>query len=167
MGNIQDGKLNTADLKYCALDREIERLILNEGDLLFNRTNSPELVGKAAVFRGSTAMTFASYLIRVRSVDQVVDPDFVNYWLNSAWGRMWAHHVKTDGVSQSNINGTKLAAMPLPLPPIEEQQEIVRRASQMLGLADELNERIVRTERTVERTALAVLAKALRGELSA
>ena len=111
-------------------------------------------------------MTFASYLIRVRFAPDVADPDFVNFWINSAWGRVWARHVKTDGVSQSNINGTKLAAMPLPLPPIEEQREIVRRASQMLRLAEALLRRIDAATRRVERSSQAVLAKAFRGELT-
>jgi type I restriction enzyme S subunit len=166
MGNIQDGRLEVDDLKYCVCDREIERLILQEGDLLFNRTNSPELVGKAAVFHEPKTMTFASYLIRVRFADEVADPDFVNYWLNSAWGRAWARHVKTDGVSQSNINGTKLSAMPLPLPPIEEQHEIVRRASFMLASADGILDRLDRTSRVVDRSSQAVLAKAFRGGLT-
>ncbi|GAT02589.1 type I restriction modification system, specificity subunit [Mycolicibacterium fortuitum subsp. acetamidolyticum] len=165
MGNIQRGRLEFDDLKYCPSDREIERLVLRDGDLLFNRTNSPELVGKAAVFHEPVAMTFASYLIRVRFADDVADPDFVNYWLNSAWGRMWARHVKTDGVSQSNINGTKLGCMPLPLPPIEEQREIVRRASHMLAMADALLARIDETSRSVDRSSQALLAKTFRGEL--
>ncbi len=167
MGNIQNGALATDDLKYCELDHEIDRLILQDGDLLFNRTNSPELVGKAAVFHGSGAMTFASYLIRVRFVRGVADPDFVNFWINSAWGRMWARHVKTDGVSQSNINGTKLGAMPLPVPPIAEQREIVERASEMLAIADVLLNRFERVSRVIDRSSQAVLAKAFRGELIA
>lgn len=165
MGNIQRGRLEFDDLKYCPSDSEIERLVLLDGDLLFNRTNSPELVGKSAVFHEPAVMTFASYLIRVRFADDVADPDFVNYWLNSAWGRMWARHVKTDGVSQSNINGTKLGSMPLLLPPIEEQRVIVRRASQMLETADALLARVDRIARRVDRSSQAVLAKALRGEL--
>lgn len=166
MGNIQDGQLDLSDLKYCAADKEIERLLLKDGDLLFNRTNSPELVGKSAVFHGSDPITFASYLIRARFESDAAEPDFVNYWINSAWGRIWARHVKTDGVSQSNINGTKLGEMPLPLPPIEEQREIVRRASVMLELADSLAARINRAGRQVDRNSQAVLAKAFRGELT-
>jgi type I restriction enzyme S subunit len=165
MGNIQDGKLDTTDLKYCTPDHEIKRLMLRRGDLLFNRTNSPELVGKAAVFHETTPMTFASYLIRVRFAENVADPDFVSYWINSAWGRVWARHVKTDGVSQSNINGSKLALMPLPLPPFEEQRVIVERASQMLSAADRIAESIGKAEKQVERSSQAVLAKAFRGEL--
>jgi type I restriction enzyme, S subunit len=125
MGNIQDGRLDFTDLKYHALDREIERLLLRDGDLLFNRTNSPELVGKSAVYHGDQPISFASYLIRARLYPDVCDPDFANYWINSAWGRAWAHLAKTDGVSQSNINGTKLAAMPIPLPPIEGRRSSV------------------------------------------
>jgi type I restriction enzyme S subunit len=148
MGNIQSGSLVLDDLKYCRVDREIERLMLQDGDLLFNRTNSPELVGKAAVFHESRPMTFASYLIRLRFASDTADPDFVNYWINSAWGRAWARYVKADGVSQSNINGTKLGSMPLPLPPVEEQREIVRRASQLLASANALLARMTRRVET-------------------
>lgn len=165
MSNIQDASLVLDDLKYCAPDREVERLMLHDGDLLFNRTNSPELVGKAAVFHEPTPMTFASYLIRVRFASDVADPDFVNYWVNSAWGRTWARHVKTDGVSQSNINGTKLGAMPLPLPPIDEQRAIVQCASQMLASANAVLGRLDATSRSVDRSSQAVLARAFRGEL--
>ncbi|GAB3089929.1 hypothetical protein [Nocardioides zeae] len=74
--------------------------------------------------------------------------------------------MKTDGVSQSNINGTKLGDMPLPLPPIEEQRAIVARVGALLTVADELGERIDRASAVLERNAQAVLAKAFRGELS-
>ena len=79
---------------------------------------------------------------------------------------MWARHVKTDGVSQSNINGTKLGDMPLPLPPIEEQCEIVARAAALLAIADDLGGRIDAANSALGRSAQAVLAKAFRGELS-
>ncbi len=165
MGNIQDGQLDLADLKYMSVDREVESLLLQSGDLLFNRTNSPELVGKSAVYYGTEPMTFASYLIRVRFNPEVALPQYVNFWIDSAWGRLWAHHVKTDGVSQSNINGTKLARLPLPLPPVEEQREIVRRASELLTTADRLLGQVERAARSVKRSTQAVLAKTFRGEL--
>lgn len=165
MGNIQAGKLDLDDLKYCRPDHEIERLLLQEGDVLFNRTNSPELVGKSAVFHEAEPMSFASYLIRVRFHPQVADPDFVNLWINSAWGKSWARLAKTDGVSQSNINGSKLALMPLPLPPIEEQRVIVKRAAAMLEVADGLVDKVERAANRADQTFQAVLAKAFAGEL--
>jgi type I restriction enzyme, S subunit len=166
MGNIQDGRLDLSDLKYHELDAEIQKLLLHDGDLLFNRTNSPELVGKSAVYRGEEPMSFASYLIRVRLAPDICDPDFANYWINSAWGRAWAYLAKTDGVSQSNINGTKLAAMPIPLPPIKEQREIVRRASKLLATSEGLLARVARSEQAVESSALGILAKAFRGDIT-
>ncbi|MCB5275917.1 Type-1 restriction enzyme EcoKI specificity protein [Arthrobacter sp. SO5] len=166
MGNIQDGLLETSDLKYCPLDEEVQSLLLADGDLLFNRTNSPQLVGKSAVFHDPGTMTFASYLIRVRFASDVAEPDFVNYWLNSAWGRAWARGVKTDGVSQSNINGTKLGAMPLPLPPIDEQREIVRRVRELLRVSRNGLGQIDAASQHLDRVGQAILAKALRGKLA-
>jgi len=165
MGNIQDGAIDCTDLKYCEPSEQIAKLTLRDGDLLFNRTNSPELVGKSAVFHESEPMSFASYLIRVRFHSTVAHPDFVNYWLNSAWGKEWARLVKTDGVSQSNINGTKLALMPIPLPPIEEQRVIVERASQMLASADKILGRIEAAAASIESAGQAVLATAFQGRL--
>jgi type I restriction enzyme S subunit len=168
MANIQDGRLKFSldRLKTIEADREIEGLLLEDGDLLFNRTNSPELVGKSAVYRGNDQITFASYLIRVRLNLDVAEPDFVGYWLGSAWGLLWARLAKTDGVSQSNINGSKLALMPIPLPPIEEQRLIVERAGRLLATADRLLEQVATASRKVERSTQAVLAKAFRGDLS-
>ena len=67
MGNIQEGALDLADLKFLPpQDDEVEKTLLAPGDLLFNRTNSPELVGKSAVYKEiHPAACFASYLIRV------------------------------------------------------------------------------------------------------
>jgi type I restriction enzyme S subunit len=165
MGNIQDGVLDLANLKYMTIDAEVERLMLHDGDLLFNRTNSPELVGKSAVWRGSDQATFASYLIRVRFHEQTVVPEFANYWIGSAWGRLWARQVKTDGVSQSNINGTKLGAMPIPLPPIDEQREIVRRVERALTASENILSRVNAASNLLGRTGHAAIARAFRGEL--
>jgi type I restriction enzyme S subunit len=163
MGNIQEGRLYTNDLKFLPRDAEVERLLLKDGDLLFNRTNSPDLVGKSAVFHGAEPATFASYLIRVRFQRDLIEPDFVSMWLNSAWGRAWARHVKTDGVSQSNINGKKLAAMPLPVPPIDEQREIVARATAALATADRLTAASASAQRALEGATRGALAIAFRG----
>jgi type I restriction enzyme, S subunit len=165
MGNIHDGSLDFGDLKYCAAEHELASLLLQDGDLLFNRTNSPELVGKSAVFHSTKRMSFASYLIRVRLLEGVAHPDYVNFWLNSAWGRAWATLAKTDGVSQSNINGSKLALMPIPLPPFEEQIRIVARATALLEIAELLIAKVGKADRAIERSAQSVLAKAFRGEL--
>lgn len=88
MNNIVDGVLDRRDLKHVRLSmKERARLLLQDGDILFNRTNSKELVGKCAVFHEVGDYVFASYLIRLRPVATKVLPDFLAYVVNSAVGR--------------------------------------------------------------------------------
>jgi hypothetical protein len=102
MGNIQGGQLDWTDLLYTSDPVEIRKYRLQPGDVLFNRTNSPELVGKTALFKTDRPAIFAGYLIRVRCSDRLV-PAYLVYCLNSPAGRDYCWRVKTDGVSQSNI----------------------------------------------------------------
>jgi type I restriction enzyme S subunit len=115
MGNIQDGRLAWSDLVYTDDRAEIEKYRLDSGDVLFNRTNSPDLVGKSAVFRGEREAIYAGYLIRVRC-GKDLNPDFLAYLLNGPRGRQYCWQVKSDGVSQSNINARKLAAFSFQIP---------------------------------------------------
>jgi len=126
MGNIQQGELDWSDLVYTSDDQEIERYSLQLGDVLFNRTNSPQLVGKSALYRGERPAIFAGYLIRIQCSDRML-PDYLTYCLNSPAGRSYCRSVKSDGVSQSNINSKKLAAFQLPCPSIADQRGIVDR----------------------------------------
>lgn len=127
MGNIQDGHLDLEKLKYLPDDHaEFPDLFLQSGDMLFNRTNSPELVGKTAVFRSEIEpCSYASYLIAVRFAEGVV-PELVSAYINSSYGRHWIKSVVVQQVGQANVNGSKLAALAVPLPPEEEQKEILR-----------------------------------------
>lgn len=135
MGNIVEGDLSFDDLKYLPCEHdEFPKLLLKPGDLLFNRTNSPELVGKTAVFGGSPKLcSFASYLIRVRLV-QGGTPDFLAASINSSHGRNWVKSVVTQQVGQANVNGTKLQALNVPRPPEPEQQRIVAEIDRRLSL---------------------------------
>ncbi|MDP3951947.1 MAG: restriction endonuclease subunit S [Microbacterium sp.] len=125
MGNIQDGILDWASLKYLPQSHpDVLKLRLRPGDLLFNRTNSAELVGKCAVYReGDPDATFASYLIRCRFSPSVL-PEWAGMVINSSFGRAYIRSVMSQQVGQANVNGTKLKAMPLPVPPVEEQRTL-------------------------------------------
>jgi hypothetical protein len=94
-------------------------------------STSSKILGTSTA-RCDVSASFASYLLRVRVDRRVADPEVVNCWINSAWGRAWASLAKTDGVSQSKINRSKLALLPVPLPPLPEQTEIVRRVDSAL-----------------------------------
>jgi type I restriction enzyme S subunit len=135
MGNIVDGNLDLSTLKYLPdSHEEFPRLLLRPGDLLFNRTNSPELVGKTAVFNGRPEKcSFASYLIRVRLASGCM-PEFVSAFINSAHGRRWVKAVATQQVGQANVNGTKLQNLLIPLPPIVEQERIVSELGRRLSV---------------------------------
>jgi len=164
MGNIQDGLLDWGDLVFTSDSAEIAKYKLSDGDVLFNRTNSPELVGKTAVFRGEREAIYAGYLIRVRCSDALL-PEYLNYCLGGPAGREYCWQVKSDGVSQSNINARKLAAFTFGLPSVEEQQAIIGRVAELLALNVTLGAKSGRARGLVERLTPAALAKAFRGEL--
>jgi type I restriction enzyme S subunit len=166
MPNIKDGEIDLRDLKTIPPEAEdFPAFTLRRGDILFNRTNSPELVGKAAVFEADLEAIFASYLLRLVCDERLVVPRYVCYWINSPWGRAWARAVRTDCVSQSNINGSKLLVLPLPAPPLAEQREIVQRIESLFGLASRTEERLAAAAARVERLPRTILSRALRGEL--
>lgn len=164
MGNIQDGRLDWGDLVFTSDAQEIKKYELRAGDVLFNRTNSPELVGKTAVYKGERPAVYAGYLIRIRC-SQALLPDYLNYCLGSRHGRDYCWSVKSDGVSQSNINAKKLAAFPFRLPSLSEQAEIVRRVEALLSIADRIEKRYQEARRLAVRLAPVTLSKAFRGEL--
>ena len=93
MGNIQDGKLDWNDLVFTSNIDEIEKYKLLDGDVLFNRTNSPELVGKTAVYKNERPAIYAGYLIRIRCKSEII-PNYLNYCLNSPEGRNYCFQVK-------------------------------------------------------------------------
>ena len=137
MGNIQGGAIDPTDLKYVGSDKDgVARRLLERGDLLFNRTNSIELVGKSAVYRGTPARsTFASYLIRVRTAAGV-EPEWCAAVINSQIGRRYIESVAVQQVGQANVNGTKLKALLLPLPPSGEQRRVLAELDRQFSFLD-------------------------------
>jgi len=134
MGNVNFGSLDYSNLKYALPDSSPP--ILDDGDLIFNRTNSAELVGKSAVYRSEISpCSLASYLIRVRFGE--VPPDFVAAWINSPYGRAWIASNKSQQVGQANLSGGTLKKMPVPVPPIAEAIEIQRRVSDALAAVND------------------------------
>jgi type I restriction enzyme, S subunit len=166
MGNIQNGLITWDDLVFSVDKDDARLLMLNKGDILFNRTNSPALVGKAALFDGSRKAIFAGYLIRLVCNQSVLLPAYLNYYLASPSGREYCWSVKTDGVSQSNINTQSIQKMPCPLPSLLEQAEIVHRVDALFAKADALEAKVEAARALADRLEPSILAKAFRGVLS-
>jgi len=163
MGNLQQGKIIWDDLAYTNDASEIQKYKLEYNDILFNRTNSAALVGKTSIYKGELPAVFAGYLVRI-NYHKNINPDYINFALNSNFAKHWCNEVKTDAVNQSNINATKLSFFELPLPPLEEQKEIVRQIESLFAKEDEAKE-ILDMEEQIELLEKAILAKAFRGEL--
>jgi type I restriction enzyme, S subunit len=138
MGNIQQGRIDWDNLVYSNSDEEIEKYRLNYDDVLFNRTNSPELVGKAAVYKGETEALFAGYLIRIHRNTHLLDADYLNYYLNGTAAKNYGVSVMSKSINQANINGTKLKSYPIPVPPLKDQKIIVAKLNHIRQASDEL-----------------------------
>jgi type I restriction enzyme S subunit len=120
-----DGRVEFRDLQFVDVDDDtLSAFRLNDGDLLFNRTNSHELVGRMAIFRSQREVVFASYLIRLSLDQNELVPEFVNYYFNQSTVQADLKRLASRGVSQSNINASKLREYPIPKAPPEEQREI-------------------------------------------
>ncbi len=129
MGNLQQGEIDYTDLVYSSNKEDIDKYLLTDGDLLFNRTNSSEWVGKTAIYRGETAAIYAGYLIRIRSL---LDAEYLNSVMNSKYIKEICFLVKTDAINQSNINAAKLGSFLIPIPPSKEQIRIANKLSDIL-----------------------------------
>ena len=136
MGNIQNGRIDWGDLKFAPDDEEFKKYLLNNDDVLFNRTNSAVHVGKTAIYKGERKAVFAGYLIRINYQKDKIIGDFLNYSLNTNEAKAFCQRVKTDGVNQSNINATILSTFTFPLPSISEQHEIVQRIEEEQALVN-------------------------------
>ena len=131
MNNILNAELITHDLKYISIsEQDFKKFQLNKGDLLFNRTNSKELVGKTAIFDlDSKDFTFASYLIRVEINDEIASKEYVNYLFNSSILQYQKDLVSRQVTGQANINAQEMQTLLFPLPPLPVQQEIANHVS--------------------------------------
>ena len=164
MGNLQNGIINWTDLVFSNDDAEIEKYRLMPGDVLFNRTNSPELVGKTAIYRGEQEAIFAGYLIRINQFD-CINPEYLAYYMNSFTAKQYGNKVKTDGVNQSNINGKKLCSYPFPLCSQEEQAQVVYELESRLSVCDSIEKTVDTALQQAEAMRQSILKQAFEGRL--
>ncbi|MCA8994631.1 MAG: restriction endonuclease subunit S [Planctomycetaceae bacterium] len=165
MNNIRDGALDYAKLKYVPNDiDDLPRLFLESGDIIFNRTNSFELVGKTALYRGpKDSVTFASYLIRVQLLEGV-GPEFVNIAMNAAYFRRTQIEPQiVQQCGQANFNGTKLQSTLIPIPPRKEQDRIVSRVNELMTLCDQLEQQLTDHQTTATQLTKSLTAGVLNG----
>lgn len=165
MGNLQNGEIDWSNLAYTSDEEDIKKYLLKSGDVLFNRTNSPELVGKTSIYRGEIPAIYAGYLIKLDYEKNIVVGDYLNYYLNSSKAKEYYMQVKTDGVSQSNINAKKIGEFEIPLPTLPEQHEIVRLIDDLLARERKAQQATEQALASIDLMKKSILARAFRGEL--
>ena len=162
MGNIQNGRVLLEELVYTDNESEIEKYSIEYNDLLFNRTNSRELVGKTAIYSFQEKAIYAGYLIKYSMI--LSNSHYINYVMNSPFHYQWCAKVRSDAIGQSNINATKLQSYIVPLPPLEEQKEIVATIEKLFEICDELESEINQNKTTVDNLMATVLKEAFGDE---
>jgi len=127
MNNITyTGEINLDDLKWCPIPTVDEaKFTVRRGDLLFNRTNSPELVGKTSVWRSDENYAYAGYLIRVRFKTDRASSEYVSAYLNSFYGKKYLFERAKPSNNMSNFSASEFRKIPLPLPPLDLQNRFV------------------------------------------
>ena len=127
MNNITySGEMNLKDLKYIKQEQADEKYLVRQGDILFNRTNSKELVGKTAVYYGPEPMAYAGYLVRGRTLPEHV-PEYISGFLNSSWGKSTLQSMCKSIIGMANINAKEFQSISLPIPPRELQLQFKKK----------------------------------------
>ena len=164
MGNLQKGIIDWNDLAFTNNESDINKYRLQKGDVLFNRTNSPELVGKTSIFQGEQEAIFAGYLIRINHYE-FIDSRYLNYYMNSFVAKTYGNKVKTDGVNQSNINGQKMCSYPFPLCSEQEQKRVVDELEERISTFDSIEQTVDTALQQVAALRQSILKQAFEGNL--
>ena len=169
MGNIQDGEIIFDKLVFSNNEDDNQKYRLVCGDLLFNRTNSAELVGKTGIYRGQRPAIYAGYIILLRPI--CINSDYLNYILGSSYARSYCKEVKTIGVQQCNINADKISNFLIPIAPFSEQARIVQKLEEIANpLSKYQKNEIDKTalnKKLCDKLKKSILQEAIQGRLVA
>jgi len=166
VANVLRGRVDLREMREFELfDGELMTYRLERGDILVVEGNgSPTEIGRAAIWMGEIPdCVHQNHIIRVRCA--AMNPQFVELFWNSPIGAREIAALAVTSAGLYSLSTKKIGAVPVPVAPIEEQEEIVRRATALLATADALLVRVTMAARKVDRTSQALLAKAFRGEL--
>ncbi|MEN3113312.1 restriction endonuclease subunit S [Uliginosibacterium paludis] len=164
----EGGKVDLTDIKRADFaSKEAEKLALQAGDLLLIRSNgSVDLVGKCCIVEGdAVGHLFAGYLMRLRTDPKKILPWFLYFGFSAPAQRQRVELISKSTSGVNNINSDEVKSLPLLVPPLEEQHEIVRRVETLFAFADRLEARLTTARKQAEQLTPALLARAFRGEL--
>lgn len=148
MNNLTiDGHLDLTDLKYIDIpEDELEKCVVRKGDILFNRTNSLELVGKTAVFDLCEDMVIAGYIIRVRLNNKMMLPEIFSQYMNHKTLKKILRGMAKGAVNQANINAKELQSIKIYVPNMKLQDEFVTFVNQVDKSKVEIQQALEKTQ---------------------
>jgi type I restriction enzyme S subunit len=155
------------DLKRVRLtEKERSQFALRNDDILVNRVNSPKFLGKCALVRKlKEPCVYESNMMRLRLDTSRALADYAILYLQSLPGLVELRKNAKHAVNQSSINQEDVKAAMFNLPPLSEQQEIVRRVEGLFALADQLELRLAKARGQVDQLTPSLLARAFAGKL--
>ena len=168
MNNVTtSGNFDWSDVTRIPSDyKDFSRYWLQSNDVLFNNTNSAELVGKSTIFNGfEEGVVFSNHFSRLRPADDKLEPNFLAKWLQSKWKDGTFNHICNRWVGQAAVPKAKLLDLYIPLPPLEEQKRMAAILNEQMAGIQLAEESIQQELKTIEAMPAALLRKAFSGEL--
>jgi type I restriction enzyme S subunit len=166
VANVQRGRLDLAEVKEIeATEEEIRELRLEPGDILLNEGGDIDKLGRGWIWNGEIEECIhQNHVFRARPASELIDSRFVSYYANSI-GQEFFFEAGAQTVNLASVSMTKVKSLPVPIPPIAEQREIVHRVSRLLAFADAIEGRVASAVARAERLTQSILRKAVKGEL--
>jgi type I restriction enzyme, S subunit len=167
VANVQDGYLDLIEIKQIeVLPGDETKYGLESGDVLFTEGGDRDKLGRGAVWHDEIPKCIhQNHIFRARLFTPQVTPEYISLVTKSEFSRHYFFDNASQTVNLASINLTTLSALPMPIPPVEEQSEIVRRLEALFKLADQIETRFVKAKTCVDQITHSILAKAFRGEL--
>lgn len=166
VANVQRGYLDLSEIKEITVPVDkAESLVLKPGDILFNEGGDIDKLGRGWIWEGQVINCIhQNHVFRARVYSSDLEPKYISHYGNSR-GKEYFLREGTQSVNLANINKTTLSLLPVPLPPKEEQKEIVRLVDQYFAFADTIEAQVKKAQSRVDNLTQSILAKAFRGEL--
>lgn len=145
---------------------DIEQFLIVPGDVLFNNTNSTELVGKSALFEGYVEpIVYSNHFTRLRTVTEALLPDFLASWLNHQWQQGVFAAICNKWIGQSSVKADKLLNLDFPLPPLSEQRRITGVLREQMAAVEKARAATEEELQTINDLPAALLRRAFNGEI--
>ncbi|HCM0809538.1 TPA: restriction endonuclease subunit S [Vibrio parahaemolyticus] len=150
MYNIQDGKIDFEGAKRVEVEpNELEQFLLEKGDLLINRVNSKELVGKTAIIpQLDEPLVYESMNMRAKPFTNYLSAEYLNLFMMTALAQQSISSFAKEAIGQASINQGQVSSMAIPLPTFNEQKRIVLKINELLVICEELKARLKESQTT-------------------